>query len=149
VGASLLLKTVSAIEQGDYPLIEQDTLLQGRESIHAPKIFKEDMKISWSHSVEQIYNQIRGLSPFPGAWTELIHCSTGKMISLKIFKTEKIVVNHSQTIGTIETDGKHEFTIFVPGGKIKILELQLSGKKRMKTDEFLRGFQLKEYKLSL
>ena len=149
VGASLLLKTVSAMEQGDYPLIEQDTLLQGRESIHAPKIFKEDMKISWSHSVEQIYNQIRGLSPFPGAWTELIHCSTGKMISLKIFKTEKIVVNHSQTIGTIETDGKHEFTIFVPGGKIKILELQLSGKKRMKTDEFLRGFQLKEYKLSL
>ena len=147
VGASLLLKTVNAIEQKEFPLIEQETLLNGRSSIHAPKIFKEDMKIQWNAPLVQIYNHIRGLSPFPGAWTELIHRETGKVLMLKIFKTEKIVQEHALQAGEIEYIGKNGFAVWVPGGKLNILELQLSGKKRMHVDEFLRGFPLHEYSL--
>ena len=146
-GADLLLKTANAIEQKNFPLIDQESLLQGRASIHAPKIFKEDMKIQWSHPLEKIYNHIRGLSPFPGAWTELIHPTSGKMITIKIFKTEKIKQNHSYPIGQIESDEKTIFSIYVSGGKLNILELQLSGKKKMNIEEFLRGFPLKEYNL--
>lgn len=146
-GADLLLKTVNAVEQGNYPLIEQTALLGERESIHAPKIFKEDMKIQWNTSLEQIYNQIRGLSPYPSAWTELAHRPSGKILALKIFKAEKTPLLHNQPTCQIETDGKAHFHVFVPGGILKIMELQLSGKKRMKTEEFLRGFPLKEYHL--
>ena len=66
-GADLLLKTVQAMEAGDYPLTDQCGLLRGREAVLAPKIFKEDMKIRWNGKLETICNHIRGLSPFPGA----------------------------------------------------------------------------------
>lgn len=146
-GADLLLKTVRAIEKGDYPLTDQTGLLKGREAIHAPKIYKEDMKIDWSASVDTIYNLIRGLSPYPAAWTELQNRSTGKVIALKVFKTEKICGQSSKEIGSIESDGKATFDISVRDGVIRVLELQLSGKKRMGTAEFLRGFRLEDYQL--
>ena len=69
-GADLLVKTVEAMAVGDYPLQDQGGLLAGREPKHAPKIFKEDMKVDWSLGVDAIFNHIRGLSPFPTAWTE-------------------------------------------------------------------------------
>ena len=76
-GADLLLETVDAIALGDYPLVDQSALLGGREPIHAPKIFKDDMKIDWKRPLESIYNHIRGLSPFPTAWTELFITISG------------------------------------------------------------------------
>lgn len=147
VGADLLLKTVDAIEAGDYPLLDQHGLLKGREAIHAPKIFKEDMKVNWDTSLEVIYNHIRGLSPFPGAWTELQHNESGLVQTLKIFRTEKLLQVHNGTTGALITDGKKTFDVLVNGGILRILELQLSGKKRMTTEEFLRGFKLEEYHL--
>lgn len=148
-GAELLLKTVEAIEQGDYPLKDQTKLLNGREAIHAPKIFKEDMKICWEHTLDSIYNHIRGLSPFPAAWTELRHKVNGNIVPLKIFKTTKVLREHNQMPGSIHTDGRKSFEVSVTGGMIVIDELQQSGKKRMSTEDFLRGFRLEEYELNI
>lgn len=145
VGAELLVKTVDALESGDVSFIEQNQLLGGREPISAPKIFKEDMKIDWTKEVHSVYNHIRGLSPFPTAWTELIHKETAAVFPLKIFKTEKIVREHQNAVGTIVTDGKKTFDIYVEDGMIRVIDLQLSGKKRMGVEEFLRGFRLEEY----
>lgn len=147
VGADLLLKTVEAVEKEDYPLIDQDALLKGREAIHAPKIFKEDMKICWQEAVESIYNHIRGLSPFPGAWTELEQKESGICLPLKIFNTDKILRPHDRPVGEIGTDGKKIFDVYVRDGVVRILELQLSGKKRMGVEDFLRGFHLEEYRI--
>lgn len=146
-GADLLLKTVQAIEADSYRLVDQTALLEGREAIHAPKIFKEDMKVNWNNPLESIYNHIRGLSPFPAAWTELQHNTSGTLLTLKIIKTEKLSRQHDQKVGDIITDGKKTFDVFVDGGLLRIRELQLSGKKRMSTEEFLRGFRLEEYHL--
>ena len=148
-GAELLLKTVQAMETGDYPLLDQEGLLRGREAVHAPKIFKEDMKIRWDGELASIYNHIRGLSPFPGAWTELFPlASDGAGISLKIFKAVKISQHHDQPAGEIRTDGKTVFDVYVKGGVIRVLELQLSGKKRMRVEDCLRGFRLEDYRLN-
>lgn len=147
VGADLLVKTVDALEAGNASLIEQTQLLGGREPISAPKIFKEDMKIDWTKDVQSVYNHIRGLSPFPAAWTELIHKETAAVLPIKIFKTVKIVQEHPYAAGTIVTDRKKTFDIYVKGGVIRVVELQLSGKKRMEVEEFLRGFRLDEYQI--
>ncbi len=138
-GATLLLKTVDAIASGDYPLIDQNELLNGRTPIHAPKIFKEDMRVDWNNTLDTIYNRIRGLAPFPTAWAELIHKTTGQSHSFKIFRTEKIAGAHDHAFGELVTDGKKTFDVYVPGGILRILELQLAGKKRMLTEDFLRG----------
>ncbi len=147
VGADLLVKTVDALEAGHASLIEQTQLLGGREPINAPKIFKEDMKIDWTKDVQSVYNHIRGLSPFPAAWTELIHKETAAVLPIKIYKTEQIVQEHPYAAGTIVTDRKKTFDIYVKGGLIRVVELQLSGKKRMEVEEFLRGFRLDEYQI--
>lgn len=147
-GADLLLKTVQAMEAGDYPLTDQSGLLRGREAILAPKIFKEDMKIRWDGELENICNHIRGLSPFPGAWTELQAVGTdGGGLTLKIFKADKIRQSHNLPAGEIRTDGKTFLDVYVKGGIVRVQELQLSGKKRMRTEDFLRGFRLEDYRL--
>lgn len=146
-GAELLLKTVRVIESENYPLTDQVQLLNGREAMHAPKIFKEDMKIDWRGRVDDVYNHIRGLSPFPAAWAELKNKMTGEIVTFKVFQVEKIVVVHPYRSYTLVTDGKKTMDICVEGGIIRILELQLSGKKRMNTEEFLRGFQLMNFDL--
>lgn len=146
-GAGLLLKTVDAIVAGDYPLIDQNGLLNGREPIHAPKIFKEDMRVDWNRPLEVVYNHIRGLAPFPAAWGELTNKNTGSTHTFKIFRTEKTSCTHNHTPGEFFTDGKKIFEVYVPGGMLRILELQLAGKKRMTTEEFLRGFRLEEHHL--
>ena len=148
-GADLLLRTVDAIEAGNYPLLDQTGLLEGREPIHAPKIFKEDMKVNWETPLEVIYNHIRGLSPFPGAWTELQHNESGVVHTLKVFRSEKLFQAHNGRVGELITDGKKTFDILVSDGILRIQELQLSGKKRMTTEEFLRGFKLEEYHLCI
>lgn len=147
IGAELLLKTVDAMASGDYPLVRQEELLQGRKPKLAPKIFKEDMRIPWDKNIQEIYNHIRGLSPFPAAWTMLKHRETGEEISARIFDVEPEVRGHHQEMG-LATDGKSYFSVYVPGGVIYIRELQLAGKKRMPVTDFLRGFNLSDYTLS-
>ena len=148
-GADLLLKTVDAIAAGNFPLIDQTELLKGREPIHAPKIFKEDMRVDWHQPLQKIYNHIRGLAPFPAAWMELQHLVSGHSCSLKIFRAEKVCRPANLPVGEILTDGKKTFEVRVEDGILRILELQLAGKKRMGVEEFLRGFKLADYRLVL
>lgn len=145
-GADLLLKTVQAIEEENFPLVDQSKILEGREAKIAPKIFKEDMKISWGNDIEDIYNHIRGLSPYPAAWTELENQKGGEKLSLKVYAVEKIRQEHSHTPAEFETDGIH-LDVFVKNGIIRLKEVQLSGKKRMSVEDFLRGFNIGDFKL--
>jgi len=135
-GASLILKTVRAIENASAELKPQDDTL----AIHAPKIFKEDCRIKWDRSPAVIYNFIRGLSPYPGAFTEFKD-EKGNTISLKIFSANKESSSHLHNSGELLTDNRSYLNIACKGGYISVKELQLQGKKKMSAAEFLRGFK--------
>ncbi|MCO4292219.1 methionyl-tRNA formyltransferase [Solitalea sp. MAHUQ-68] len=141
IGAELVLKTVKAIENNEVIAKTQDDViaelgLQPSDLRHAPKIFKDDCKIDWNQSTEKIFNLIRGLSPYPTAFTEL------NGLGLKIFKVEKELENHGKTPGEVVSDGKKFLKFTTDDGYINVLELQLQGKKRMTTEDFLRGYKL-------
>lgn len=138
-GAQLLVKTVQAIFENNYTEIPQEQLIDG-EIKHAPKIFKPDCKINWNASAHKIYNLIRGLSPYPTAWSEL-QDKNGKNISVKIFSSIKEITNHNLVSGSIVSDRKKNLKVATTDGFILIRELQLAGKKRMNTANFLQGFQ--------
>ncbi len=133
VGAALLIKTLKAIAEGTIQEQHQQTILANHLIKHAPKIFTETCKIDFSKSTEEVHNLIRGLSPFPGAFTNF----QDKI--LKIFSSKKEITHHSNSIGTYISDDKTFIKIACANGYIHILDLQLAGKKRMKVDEFLRG----------
>ena len=146
-GSDLVLKTVDAIINENYTLTKQeDHIEKGTEIKHAPKIFKDDCKIKWNNNLNSIHNLVRGLSPHPSAWTEIIN-EKGEKNQLKIFKTEKEIEKHNLEVGDVLTDGKSFLKVAVSNGFISIIELQQSGKKRMNIEAFLRGFQnITEYK---
>ncbi|MEZ4888385.1 MAG: methionyl-tRNA formyltransferase [Chitinophagales bacterium] len=135
VGAKLLLKTVNAIRDGDYPKTKQ--VFEG-EPKKAPKIFKEDCEINWKQSTETVYNFIRGMSPYPTAFTHL----DGQ--SLKVFSSAKIMENHGYEADTWLSDGKTFLRVATLDGFIDLKEVQLQGKKRLMVDAFLRGYRLGE-----
>lgn len=142
IGAELILKTVKAIENNNYPQIDQAELIaKGEKEKHAPKIFKEDCKIDWNKNVNEIHNFIRGLSPYPAAFSTIVS-PEGKTYSVKLFKTEIENTSHTYIIGSIITDSKSYLKIAVKNGYILVKELQLAGKKKMATTEFLRGFPM-------
>lgn len=134
IGANLVLETVKQIENNNITSKPQKEFSE-TELKAAPKIFKADCKIDWTLTINQIHNHIRGLSPYPAAWTSLNNKS------LKIFKGFKENISHSENIGSITTDHKTFLKIAVDGGFFQIEELQLEGKKRIKITDFLRGFQ--------
>ncbi len=133
LGAGVLRKTVDAIAEGNYPQIPQDHITDIK---HAPKIFKETCKIDWSKDADHIYNFIRGLSPYPAAYTTL----DGKMF--KIYKAGKSISSSNAATGSYETDGKTYLRFFCTNGAIEVKECQLEGKKKMSVEEFLRGTKL-------
>lgn len=139
VGAELILKTVKAIESRQYELKQQDD----SGAIHAPKIFKDTCKINWRRSVREIKNLIRGLSPYPAAFTEFTDIK-GQNLSLKIFSGKSLAEQHIYTNGTLLTDNKTYLRIAGGDGLLEVNELQLQGKKKMKTEEFLRGYKFPE-----
>lgn len=141
LGGELVLETVDAILDGTVKPIPQEELMkQDTELRPAPKIFKETCRIDWSRGVKQVYDFIRGLSPYPAAWTELC-MADGTRPALKIYETEKIFVSHAMKTGDIRTDRKTYFQIAVKDGFINVLTLQLAGKKRMNVADFLRGYR--------
>ncbi|CAH0996401.1 Methionyl-tRNA formyltransferase [Emticicia aquatica] len=133
-GANLVVKTVRAIEAGNYPQIPQVMTVELKP---APKIFKETCQIDWNQPAEKIHNFVRGLSPYPAAWTLL----NGK--SCKIYQTSigESVDENSTEIGSFKTDGKTYLDFRSADKWVKIKDLQLEGKKRMGIEEFLRGFR--------
>lgn len=140
-GARLVLKTVDALAEGRVEAIEQTALINAPELIrHAPKIFKEDCKIDWTRDTESVRNLIRGLSPYPAAWTEFIHTQTSEVMSAKIFAAQPDRSSLPGKPGALQSDGKKTIKVACVDGWLSITDLQLSGKKRMKTEELLRGF---------
>jgi methionyl-tRNA formyltransferase len=139
VGANLVLKTIQAIEKNNYPQIDQEQLLVGDLKI-APKIFKEDCKIDWNNSSENIYNKVRGLSPYPTAFSTIKN--EKGILNFKIFGCTKEETAHTNTPGTIDTDNKTYFKVATNNGYIQLNDIQLEGKKRMPIADFLRGFSI-------
>lgn len=134
VGADLLIRTVKAIAAGEAPEVQQSNIpVSGLK--HAPKIFKEDCLIHWEAPLDNIYNLIRGLSPYPTAFTHL------NDKTLKIFRAVKEPAQHTHPAGSVHTDQKTYLKFAAPGGYINVTELQLEGKKKMGVEEFLRGYR--------
>lgn len=143
LGGKLVTDTVDAILENRVHTMPQEEMIHGEELKTAPKIFKDTCRIDWGKSAKQIYDFIRGLSPYPAAWTEL--CSSdGSSMVLKIYQTYKVNEIHSLPVGTVWTDGKKCFRIAVKDGWVELLSLQLAGKKRMPVADFLRGFKYQE-----
>ena len=145
LGARLCLETIDAIIAADgHPHTEaQPHVLDGSAIKLAPKIFKETCEINWQKSAKQVYDFVRGLSPYPGAWTTLVS-PDGKETVLKVFKTRKTGLK-GQSSGTITIDGKHLF-VSAEDELLELVELQLAGKKRMAATDFLNGMkQLDNY----
>lgn len=133
-GAKLVLRTVEAIAVGDYPQLPQN---EDQEIKHAPKIFKETCEIDWTKSSEEVYNFIRGLSPYPAAWTHI----AGK--KFKIYGAKKTSFQSAgDNPGDFDTDNKTYLHIQTGGSPLAITVLQMEGKKRMDIESFLRGTKL-------
>jgi methionyl-tRNA formyltransferase len=144
IGKDLVLKTVQDIESKNITTQPQN---ENQELKEAFKIFKPFCKIDWAKPINEIHNHIRGLSPYPTAFTEFKNKETGDMISCKVFKTSKEIETHNHENGTI-IQSKSEIKIAVNGGYVHLLEIQLAGKKRMEIKAVLNGFDFSNYTLT-
>ncbi|MDH5827146.1 methionyl-tRNA formyltransferase [Sphingobacterium sp. SG20118] len=134
-GAQLLLRTVTGIKNNSLTPTAQSTLIPENELKHAPKIFKENCLIDWNNDIDSIYNLIRGLSPYPAAFTSL----DNKV--LKLYNVTKEYNTVGDSPGTYKTDGKTYLKFAGNDGYINVLELQIEGKKKMEIIDFLRGYR--------
>ncbi len=137
LGADLVIKTVDLISQGNITTKKQPVL----EEKSAPKLNPENTKIDWTNSLETIYNKIRGLNPFPAAWTSIKN--NDEEISAKIYAIRKEVYEHEYKIGKIIAS-KKELKVAIKNGFIIIDEIKLSGKKKMDAKHLLNGYRFSE-----
>lgn len=137
-GASLVVKTLKHIEQGivETQKQEMDELLK-----EAPKLNRENTRINWSAPVEQVYNHIRGLNPYPAAWSELINGNN--IIPVQIYGVILEMGQHNYEEGTIFLKNKN-FKVAAQGGFINIIEIKLPGKRKMKVSDLLNGYKLEK-----
>ena len=138
MGADLVVETMERITMGDVSTMPQDDSVAVTP---APKIFKEDCKINWNKSAIELHNFVRGLSPYPAAFTEVKN-DKGQVLSLKVLETEVIEDTVSEQPGTLVSDGKKQLYFATEEGYLSIKKLQLAGKKAMTTEELLRGAKL-------
>jgi methionyl-tRNA formyltransferase len=145
LGGQLVVETVDNIINGNVISVEQDDMLQEGESLRqAPKIFHDTCRIDWrGKNVKQVYDFVRGMSPYPAAWTELVNGD--KTVSVKVYESVKIYDDSSAyEPGRILTNNKSEIRVALRDGFIGVKTLQIAGKKRMQSDEFLRGYKFEE-----
>lgn len=135
IGAGLVVKTLNGLAEG---IIEEKPQPQVENPKTAYKIFKEDTRINWGYDIEVVYNFIRGMSPYPAAFTTIE--ISGQAKTLKIFKGKFEKKQHDKSAGQIEID-KNSFAVYTHDGIYYPEELQLEGKKRMTLKDFLNGFQ--------
>ncbi|MCQ2197023.1 MAG: methionyl-tRNA formyltransferase [Bacteroidaceae bacterium] len=141
MGSDLVLKTVRAIEEGTATSVPQEQFITDEPLRHAPKIFKETCQIDWKAGMAYVYNFVRGLSPYPAAWSTLV-TPDGKRQDVKIYKTHKETTGQqTNEVGSVITDGK-TLKVAVEDGFIVIDELQVAGKKRMAVADYLRGARI-------
>ena len=144
LGGSVVCETVDAIIEGSAEATPQELMMTDEELRPAPKIFKDTCRIEWSRTAKQVYDFIRGLSPYPAAWTTLV-APDGVETVLKIYETEKVdKAVAGRPCGSVETDGKSYLYVYTADGALSIRSLQLAGKKRMGVGDFLRGSRLGE-----
>ena len=143
LGGDLVLKTVDAILAGNVKTIPQEMLSSTEPLRPAPKIFKDTCRIDWTKGVKSVYDFIRGLSPYPAAWTELCEPDSSP-VTMKIYESSKEFVEHTFAPGTILTDKKTYFKVASTDGFVHLLSVQLAGKKRMNVTDFLRGYRYSE-----
>jgi methionyl-tRNA formyltransferase len=137
MGAELLVSTVKAVERGNYEQFPQEEMISMIDDLKsAPKIFKEDCLVDWSNSVANIHNQIRGLSPYPTAFTAF------QDKNLKIYKAIKQITEPGIRPGGFLSDGKSYLKFACRDGFLLLIDVQMEGKKRMGIEEFLRGVHL-------
>ena len=132
-GGDLVIKSVEVLEKNEVNFIKQtdkNTTLKP-----APKIFKDTCQLDFTHSVDDLHNKVRGLSPYPAAWLDY------KGLAVKVFETEKEITQHSEPIGNIISDGKTYAKVACSDGFLIIKNLQLSGKKRMNIKDLLLGYK--------
>ncbi|QZT39100.1 methionyl-tRNA formyltransferase [Halosquirtibacter xylanolyticus] len=140
IGANLVCKTVDALAEGNVTPIDQDKLIaEGAVSHHAPKIFKADCQVNSDLSVMDFHNKVRGLSPYPAAWIEMTDGE--KKHTAKLFATKPSIEPHHDTVGTVVID-KDMLRVALKDGYVWFEEMQLAGKKRMKTSQFINGFRI-------
>ena len=138
IGANLVIKTINALACGQVKPLPQSSLIIDPDRLHAPKIFKETCKIDWHKPAAAINNLVRGLSPYPAAWTSFV--GKGTETGVKIFKAKVENNLHNLQPGEIISDNKTYLKIACADGFLQITDLQLAGKKRLETAPFLRGF---------
>lgn len=139
IGAGVVTQTVDDIIAGNIRPIDQNTLTTDTEIRHAPKIFKDTCRLAFDLPVKRAFDFVRGMSPYPAAWTELVE-ENGKRTMLKIYATTREETTVAEAPGTVLTDGKTYFKIAFPDGYLALTQLQLAGKKRMTVTDFLRGY---------
>lgn len=139
IGAQLVRKTVDSIASGNVKTLEQDSLIHVDEVIpDAPKIFRDDCKINWELQASQIHNHVRGLSPYPAAWTTLMRGE--QALQVKVYST---VIADTDSHAVIAAGKVSDDLVVQCGvGRVRITSLQPAGKKRMSAEEFLRGYKL-------
>ena len=143
IGADLVIKTLDAVVDESIESKPQSEFYNKEEELKpAPKIFRETGEINWEDTTQHIHNLIRGLSPYPAAWTAFE--IEGKMVNFKIYASQMVDESHELTPGTIVTDNKATLRITTQDGYIEILELQMAGKRRMKTRDLLNGFSFSQ-----
>jgi methionyl-tRNA formyltransferase len=142
-GADLMLKTVKMIESFDQQKKELPFILQDETQVsHAPKINKETCRINWNQDYRSIHNLIRGLSPFPGAFT--FYASQGEApVQFKLFLSDFEAGEHAYTNGTLITENGKSIKVACSGGFVRIKELQVQGKRRMDAESFLKGYRFR------
>ena len=142
MGAELVKKTVDFLLEGKIDAVDQSVFIHPDLTLKAaPKIFKETCEIDLSQNVEQVYNFVRGLSPYPAAWVEIQFPNQSEKTVLKVYETEKEFENHRLVVGTLVTDGKKFAKIALKDGFIQLKSVQTPGKKRMEIGELLRGMR--------
>ncbi len=146
MGARLVIQTVDAILCNSVQSVPQDAFIVNPEELKpAPKIFKETCQIIWEKTALEIHNFIRGLSPYPAAWTELPQGTDEEPLRFKLFASELINEPVAELpAGTLRTDNRTYLDVAVRNGFIRITDIQLSGKKRMRTIDFLNGYSFPE-----
>lgn len=144
MGGQLVKKTVDLILEGKVEAVEQEQFIEDENSLRAaPKIFKDTCRIDWNKSVKDIYNYIRGLSPYPAAWTEL-HVEDKEPQMVKIYSSSMLNDIKELPVGTIITDNKTYLNVVCSDGIISVGEIQFAGKRAMKIDEVLRGYKIED-----
>lgn len=140
IGGDLVLESVDKIIAGNLKTKPQIDFKES-QCRPAPKIFKEDCKINWDNNTTQVHNTIRGVSPYPAAWTDF-GGKYGEKVSMKIFSSEMEIETHNMNCGEVVCDKKKVLKVATKDGFIHILDAQLAGKKRMDIQSLLQGCRI-------